>query len=206
MSAEGGVREALTGMHGGEVRVRVAARGERAGVRVAVAHDAAHDEVWVVECGTVRVREGVPELAALVDRAGGLGRDVAWDPAWERELAEQLAQAIGVGRDARAQLAEGGFGKGVGDDRRAAVAGGGVPGVGFVSGGVITTVLSPRATFLVAGMGVFAIVAVVAPILGSRWTEREAAPDSAALDGGNDVVLELIPAFPPTKSDPGGRP
>jgi MFS family permease len=78
-----------------------------------------------------------------------------------------------------------------------------MPGVGFAVGGVIATVLSPRATFLVAGLGVFAIVAVVAPILGSRWSERPITPGPSELDGGKDVVLELIPAIPPTKSDAG---
>jgi MFS family permease len=80
-----------------------------------------------------------------------------------------------------------------------------MPGVGFLVGGVITTVLSPRATFLVAGIGVFVIVAVVAPILGSNWSERTATPDSSELDGGNDVVLELIPAGLLTKSDQGSQ-
>jgi MFS family permease len=78
-----------------------------------------------------------------------------------------------------------------------------MPGVGFVIGGVIATVLSPRATFLVAGIGVFVIVAVVAPILGSNWSERIAPPSASELDGGNDAVLELIPAGPLTNSDRG---
>jgi MFS family permease len=75
-----------------------------------------------------------------------------------------------------------------------------MPGVGFLVGGVIATVLSPRATFFVAGLGVFVIVAVVAPILGSSWSERIVTPGSSELDGGNDVVLELIPAGPLTKA------
>jgi MFS family permease len=80
-----------------------------------------------------------------------------------------------------------------------------MPGVGFLVGGVIATVLSPRATFLVAGIGVFVIVAVVAPILGSNWSERIATPASSELDGGSDVVLELIPAGLLTKSDQGSQ-
>ena len=80
-----------------------------------------------------------------------------------------------------------------------------MPGVGFLAGGVITTVLSPRATFLVAGLGVFVIVAVAAPILGSNWSERIGPPGSSDLDGGNDVVLELIPANPLTESDRGAE-
>jgi MFS family permease len=68
-----------------------------------------------------------------------------------------------------------------------------MPGVGFAIGGLIAAVASPRMTFLVAGVGVFVIVAIVSPILGTNWSERLATPDSNELDGGNDVVLELIP-------------
>jgi MFS family permease len=68
-----------------------------------------------------------------------------------------------------------------------------MPGVGFVIGGVVAAVASPRTAFLIAGVGVIAIVAVVAPILGSKWAERVASFSSNELDGGNDVVLELIP-------------
>jgi MFS family permease len=76
-----------------------------------------------------------------------------------------------------------------------------MPGVGFAIGGLIATVASPRATFLFAGLGVFVIVALVAPILGSNWPERGTAPDSSVLDGGNDIVLELIPGGPSAQSD-----
>jgi MFS family permease len=68
-----------------------------------------------------------------------------------------------------------------------------MPGVGFAVGGVIAAVASPRVTFLVAGSGVFVIVAVMAPILGSKWPDRLANSDSFELDGTNEVVLELIP-------------
>jgi MFS family permease len=80
-----------------------------------------------------------------------------------------------------------------------------MPGVGFLVGGVIATLLSPRATFLVAGLGILLIVAVVAPILGSNWSERIRTPDLSELDGGNDVVLELIPAIPITERDRGAE-
>ncbi len=76
-----------------------------------------------------------------------------------------------------------------------------MPGLGFVLGGVIAAAVSPRTTFLIAGLGVFAIVAIVAPILGSKWPERLATSGSYPLDGGNDVVLELIPGSRPVQSD-----
>jgi MFS family permease len=67
------------------------------------------------------------------------------------------------------------------------------PGLGFMVGGVVASVASPRTAFLIAGLGVFAIVAIVAPILGTKWAERVATFGSTELDGSSDVVLELIP-------------
>ena len=69
-----------------------------------------------------------------------------------------------------------------------------MPGVGFVLGGLIATLASPRTTFLVAGVGVFAIVVIAAPFLGGRWPENQVVPDYNGLDGEDDVVLEFIPA------------
>ncbi len=78
-----------------------------------------------------------------------------------------------------------------------------MPGVGFALGGLIAAIASPRTTFLVAGVGVLAIVAVAAPILGANWPERLATSSSNELDGGNDIVLELIPGSrSPIQSDP----
>lgn len=68
-----------------------------------------------------------------------------------------------------------------------------MPGVGFAVGGVIAALVSPRMTFLAAGSGVIAIVVVMAPILGANWLEREKNSDVTALDGRDDVVVELIP-------------
>jgi MFS family permease len=75
-----------------------------------------------------------------------------------------------------------------------------MPGVGFILGGVIAAATTPRTAFLIAGIGVFAIVALVAPILGSNWPERVASSGSYELDGGNAVVLELIPGSSLTQS------
>ncbi len=76
-----------------------------------------------------------------------------------------------------------------------------MPGLGFVLGGVVAAILSPRTTFLVAGLGVLGIVALVAPILGSKWPERAVTSGSYPLDADNDVVLELIPGSRPVQSD-----
>ena len=69
--------------------VRVPARRQRPGLCLAVADHAGHDQIRVVEGRAEGVRERVAELAALVDRARGLRRDVARHPAGERELAHQ---------------------------------------------------------------------------------------------------------------------
>ena len=105
-----------------EELVRMPARGQRPGLGFAVADDAADDEVGVVECGAVGMRERVTEFAAFVDRTGRLGRHVTRDPARERELAEQLAHPVRVLADARVDLAVGAFQVGVGNDRRTTVA------------------------------------------------------------------------------------
>ena len=96
--------------------------GERPGLELAVAHHRGHQQVGVVHRGAVRVREHVAELAALVDGAGRLGRDVAGDAAGERELPEQRTQSLLVVADVRVDLAVRALQPGVRHGRRAAVA------------------------------------------------------------------------------------
>lgn len=76
------------------------------------------------------------------------------------------------------------------------------PGFGFALGGVTAALIDPRATFLIAGLGVMAIVVVAAPLLGSKWSDRQGTSASNRLDGGNDVVLELIPGRTSIQSRP----
>ncbi len=71
-----------------------------------------------------------------------------------------------------------------------------MPGVGFALGGAIAALASPRAAFFLAGCGVIAIVAVMAPLLGAAWSEHDVLPASA-LDEGDDVVVELLPGGKP---------
>ena len=59
------------------------AGGQRPGLRLAVAHDAGHDQVGVVEGRAVGVRQGVAQFTAFVDRAGRFRGDVAGDAAGE---------------------------------------------------------------------------------------------------------------------------
>jgi MFS family permease len=81
-----------------------------------------------------------------------------------------------------------------------------MPGIGFAVGGLVATVASPRVTFLVAGIGVIAIVLLALPFLGGRWPERPASGGSQSLDGDDHVVLELIPGSSPIRSDPEVQP
>ena len=106
-----------------EELVCVPAGRERAGLRLAVADDAEHEQVGVVERRSVGVREGVAELAALVDRAGRLRCHMRRDPAGERELPEQPAQTVLVARHLGVDLCVRALEVGVRDRRRAAVAG-----------------------------------------------------------------------------------
>jgi MFS family permease len=76
-----------------------------------------------------------------------------------------------------------------------------MPGVGFVLGGVIAALLSPRMTFLVAGLGVVALVVVMAPLLGGNWLQSAEKPRRPSLDGHDDVVVELIPGTYAGKPD-----
>jgi MFS family permease len=74
-----------------------------------------------------------------------------------------------------------------------------LPGVGFALGGVTAALISPRATFLLAGLGVLAIVALAVPFLGSNWPDHTDEPRSNKLDGADDVVLELLPGGSPVQ-------
>ena len=101
------------------------ARRERPGLRLAVADDAGHEQVRIVEGGSERVRERVPELPALVDRPRRLGRDVARDAAGEGELPEELAQTVLIPPDVGIELAVSAFEVRIRDEAGAAVPGAG---------------------------------------------------------------------------------
>src|SRR6185312_12443436 len=73
-----------------------------------------------------------------------------------------------------------------------------MPGVGFALGGLIAAIATPRTTFLVAGLGVLAIVALIGPTLGGKGGGRLASAQGIPLDETNDVVLELLPGGMPT--------
>ncbi len=98
------------------------ARGQRARLGLAVAHDAGNDQVWVVERRAKGVAQAVAQLASLVNRSGRLGGDVAGDAARERELLEQFPHPRLVFGDVRIDLAVCPLKVDVAHDRGAAVA------------------------------------------------------------------------------------
>lgn len=79
-----------------------------------------------------------------------------------------------------------------------------MPGLGYLFGGLIATGASPRATFLVAGIGVFAIVAISAAVMGANWPESREKTGPNDLDAEKEIMVELIPVGerrPPAKSN-----
>jgi MFS family permease len=71
------------------------------------------------------------------------------------------------------------------------------PAIGYVAGGVLTSLWDPRATFVFAALGVFAVIVVAAPLIAGRWPKVEPERAGFPLDESNDVVLELLPGGMP---------
>jgi MFS family permease len=78
-----------------------------------------------------------------------------------------------------------------------------MPGVGFLLGGLTATAVGPRATFVMAGGGVIAIVLVAAPLLGRNWLADGAKERPGDIDAADEIMVELIPAE--AVSSPKGR-
>lgn len=105
-----------------EELVRMPGRGERSGLRLAVADDAGDQQTGVVEGGSIGVGECVSQLPALVNGPRRLRCHMARHAAGEGELPEQCAHARSVPRDAGVGLGVGALKPGVGEDGGAAVA------------------------------------------------------------------------------------
>ncbi len=102
--------------------VGVPTRGQRAGFRFAIADDAGHDQVRIVESRAECMRQRVTELAAFMDRAGRFWCNVTRDSARERELLEQPLHALLVQRDVRIDLAVRAVEPGIRHEARTAMA------------------------------------------------------------------------------------
>ncbi len=68
------------------------------------------------------------------------------------------------------------------------------PGVGFVLGGLIVSQWSTRVAFVVAGLGVMAIVVVSALSLGRNWPLEQGKKRPGTVDAADEIMVELIPA------------
>jgi MFS family permease len=68
------------------------------------------------------------------------------------------------------------------------------PGIGYLLGGAIASGWSPRATFLVAGAGVVAIVIGSAVSMGRNWPLEPKKERPAEVDADDEIMVELIPA------------
>ena len=79
--------------------VAVPRGGQRAGLRLAVAHHTGSDQIGVIRHGAEGVGQRVAQLAALMDRAGGLRRHMAGDAAGEGEALEELLHPLLVSGD-----------------------------------------------------------------------------------------------------------
>ncbi|MEK6276745.1 MAG: MFS transporter [Actinomycetota bacterium] len=67
-----------------------------------------------------------------------------------------------------------------------------MPGVGYVLGGFVAAGHDPRAAFLVAGIGVIAVVALAIPFLArTPWVEDEETTDPAVPEEDSSAMLEL---------------
>ncbi|HEV7401223.1 MAG TPA: MFS transporter [Solirubrobacterales bacterium] len=68
-----------------------------------------------------------------------------------------------------------------------------MPGVGYALGALVAVALDPRATFLIAGLGVLAIALLAALLLGTNWLESRENGSPEDLDAGDEIMVELIP-------------
>ena len=92
-----------------EKLVGVPTRGERARFRLAVADDAGHDQIRIVECRAICMDEGIAEFAAFMDRPRRFRRDMTRDAVWPGELPKQPLQPVSAALDIRIALGVGPF-------------------------------------------------------------------------------------------------
>ena len=83
----------------------------------------ADDEVGIVECCAIGVKERVAELTTLMDGAGNIRGVVRGDAVGPRELAEEALEAVVIALDAGVDLGVGAFEVGVGYDAGSAMPG-----------------------------------------------------------------------------------
>lgn len=95
---------------------------QRPGFGLAVSDNATGQQIRIVEDRPVRVRDGVPQFSAFVDRARSLRGGVAWDSSGERELLKEFPHSVFVLLNVGIELSVGALEIGIGDDSRSAMA------------------------------------------------------------------------------------
>jgi hypothetical protein len=68
-----------------------------------------------------------------------------------------------------------------------------MPVVGYLVGALVASGHNPRATFLVAGIGVIAVVAVAGPLIGRQWSSGPTPDVTEGLGPPDEVMVELRP-------------
>src|SRR4029077_12194135 len=91
------------------------------GLRFAIADDAGHDQIWIVESGPIGMRQRVTQLTTLMDRPRRLGCHMARDASGKAELLEQAPDPVLVLRDVRVNLGIGALQIRMCHERRTAV-------------------------------------------------------------------------------------
>ncbi len=115
-------------------------------------------------------------IACVASAVGGLGNGVQWVGVVSavQELTKPAMQARVIGTlESLASAA---------------------PGIGYVLGGLIASAWSPRAAFLVAGVGVMTIVFGSVPLLGRNWPLERGKERPGSIDAADEIMVELIPA------------
>jgi MFS family permease len=117
-------------------------------------------------------------VACVLSVLGGFGNGVQW-------VAVMTAVQQAVGADYQARVV------GLLESIGAAV-----PGIGFLLGGALTSVLSARAAYAVAGGGALLVVAAIVVVLGRIPLAERAAPPPAAPVPRRAADEDLVPAGP----------
>ena len=74
-------------------------------LRFAIADHAGNQQAGIVECGTVRMRQGISQLSAFMNGSGSLRSDMTRNTTGKRELAKETPHSLTITADIRIYLA-----------------------------------------------------------------------------------------------------
>jgi MFS family permease len=114
-------------------------------------------------------------LACVAAAVGGVGNGVQWvalvSAVQELTTSRMQARVIGVLESTASAM----------------------PGIGFLLGGLIATAAGTRQVFAAAGVGVIAIVAIFAPLIGRHWPTKKESVQNGDVDADEEIMVQLIP-------------